>query len=122
MNYYYITGTSRGIGKAIAEKLLQDDTNIVIGISRSSSISHKNYTHIHLDLSDLEKAKALQFEKHNQAKRLCLINNSGAIGAIQTLGTIDNADLINTLNINLLAPSILMNNFMKAYYLQQAEK
>lgn len=40
-----ITGTSQGIGKAIAEKFLKEDNN-VIGIDRcEATISHSKYKH-----------------------------------------------------------------------------
>ena len=47
-----ITGTSKGIGKAIAEKFL-DEGHEVIGIDRlTTSINHENYKHYELDVRD----------------------------------------------------------------------
>ncbi len=47
-----ITGTTQGIGKAIAEKFLSNGHN-VIGIDRqTASIFHSNYTHIVSDVRD----------------------------------------------------------------------
>lgn len=43
MNYFNVTGTSHGIGKAIAEKLLHDETNVIIGISKHQTINHERY-------------------------------------------------------------------------------
>ncbi len=49
-----ITGTSQGIGKAIAEIFLKEDHN-VIGIDRNkASIAHKDYTHYECDIRDYE--------------------------------------------------------------------
>ncbi len=49
-----ITGTSQGIGKALAELFLANG-HVVIGIDRQcASISHKNYTHYQLDIRDYE--------------------------------------------------------------------
>ena len=49
-----ITGTSQGIGKALAELFLASG-HVVIGIDRQcASISHKNYTHYQLDIRDYE--------------------------------------------------------------------
>lgn len=47
-----ITGTSQGIGKAIALRFLEE-ANDVIGIDRQESgIQHKNYTHYQVDIRD----------------------------------------------------------------------
>ena len=40
MDVFYITGASSGIGEAIAELLLENTNNIVIGIARSRTIQH----------------------------------------------------------------------------------
>ena len=54
VNIYIITGASKGIGKAIAEKLLKDENNQVVGVQRTNSISHPNYRHQPLDFSDID--------------------------------------------------------------------
>ncbi len=65
-----ITGTSQGIGKAIADKFLNEN-HIVIGIDRcDSSISHPNYTHFVCDVRDYEN---LPFVEDVDI----LINNAG---------------------------------------------
>ena len=65
-----ITGTSQGIGKAIAEIFLENGHN-VSGIDRqTSSIDHKNYTHYVCDVRDKEKLPALSDVQ-------ILINNAG---------------------------------------------
>lgn len=65
-----ITGTSRGIGKAIAEKFLKEK-HTVIGIDRqSSSISDESYTHYRCDIRDYENLPEI-----NDVN--ILINNAG---------------------------------------------
>ena len=65
-----ITGTSRGIGKAIAEKFL-NEKHTVIGIDRQiSSISYESYTHYQCDIRDYENLPEL-----NDVN--ILINNAG---------------------------------------------
>ena len=65
-----ITGTSQGIGKAIAELFLQNNHD-VIGIDKQeSSIINNNYTHIQCDIRDLNKLPVI-----NDIE--ILINNAG---------------------------------------------
>ena len=122
MNIYYITGTSRGIGKAIAELLIQDDSNFVIGISRKETIKHRNYVHVTLDLSDVDAVKNFKFDQHKNAKRICLINNSGDIGTVKPIGKLTSEEIIRNYNLNLVSPSLMMNNFMQTYQLIAGEK
>ena len=50
-----ITGSSQGIGKAIAERFLRDG-HTVVGIDRQDAgIEHKNYLHYRCDVRDTEK-------------------------------------------------------------------
>lgn len=65
-----ITGTSQGIGKAIAEKFLKEKHE-VIGIDRKEpSISNGSYTHFVCDVRDFENLPALDGVN-------VLINNAG---------------------------------------------
>ena len=65
-----ITGTSQGIGKAIAQMFLKKNHE-VIGIDRNeASVSHQNYTHYVCDVRDYERLPAL--DEIN-----ILINNAG---------------------------------------------
>mgnify|MGYP006274846701 CR=1 FL=1 len=122
MNYFYITGTSRGIGKATADELLKDESNFVFGISRHSSIQHKNYKHITLDLNDLEKVKNFQFEELKNAEKIVLFNNAGILGHVTQVGNMDNDKIIASHNINLISPVLLTNNFISFYKESKAEK
>ena len=122
MNYYYITGTSRGIGKAFAEHLLEDASNYVIGISRSKSIEHPNYRHFHLDLTDTDAIADFKFEIHAHAKKIYLINNAGSLGFIKPIGKLEASTIIQNYTLNLIAPSVLTNAFIDCYATADAEK
>ena len=73
-----ITGASRGIGLYLTQYYL-DKGYIVIGCSRSpSSITHKQYTHFCLDVTDEKAVKSLFSQIRKSYKRLdVLINNAG---------------------------------------------
>lgn len=122
MNYYYITGTSRGLGNALVEHLLKTPDNVVIGISRTPGPEHKNYTHFHVDLAEPDKVKSFHFPPHHDAKRIVLINNAGVVGQIKPSGRMQADAIIRNYNVNLIAPTLLTNSFMEAYKESNAEK
>ena len=115
MKYYFISGTSRGIGKAIVENLLKDEDIHITGISRNNTISHPNYTHIKLDLSKPEKTSSFIFPNTPDAEEIVLINNAGVMSEIKRIGQQENKNIINDYNVNIVSPSILINHFIKTY-------
>ncbi len=115
MNYYFITGTSRGIGKALADLLLQDKGNVVYGISRTEKVKHQNYRHITMDLNELESVSGFEFHEFENPDTIVLVNNSAYAGEIIHFGKRTSPDIIQSYNVNIVAPSILINNFLKAY-------
>ncbi|PRY13106.1 benzil reductase ((S)-benzoin forming) [Pontibacter ummariensis] len=126
MNIYIITGASKGIGKAIAEELLKDENNQVIGLSRSSSIAHPNYRHHPIDFSDLtslEKMLPEVFLPYQDAARLGLINNAGVLGDIGYVGEdLPNETFKIVFDVNVVAPAMLMNTFLKTYRHHRAQQ
>ena len=122
MNVYYITGTSRGIGKALVDKLLEDENNFIYGLSRNNFILHDRYEHIRIDLADLTQVKSFRFLEHKRTNKIVLINNAGTIGEIYQLGKLENDDIINTFNLNIITPTILINNFLNTYSSYLGEK
>jgi len=125
MIYYFITGTSKGIGKAIAEAALQDKGAFVTGISRNVSIEQNNYHHQQLDLSDIT---ALRNNLHKlfpvleNPEKIVLINNAGILGEVAYMGsqTTDNFEFV--FDVNVIAPAVLMNTFISAYHEQTCPK
>ncbi len=75
----FITGTSRGIGRALAEHFLAAGDDVV-GCSRAESdLEHPRYTHWCADLTQPEQIRSLMSQIRGQAKHLdVLINNAGA--------------------------------------------
>lgn len=115
MNLIYITGTSKGIGNALALELLNDLSNKVVGISRSQSIQHSNYIHFNIDLGDLEQLKTFKFKIPPGVKKVVLVNNAGSLGEVNYTGSFSAEMISQTMNINLVSPMILANDFIKAY-------
>jgi benzil reductase ((S)-benzoin forming) len=115
MKHFFITGTSKGIGKALAELLLKDHSNRVTGISRTNTIKHVNYNHITTDLSNTGDTESIFFPDLKEDDEIALINNSGVITEILRNGKMKNSGIINDFNVNIVSPAILMNNFIKKY-------
>ncbi|PKM95621.1 MAG: short-chain dehydrogenase [Firmicutes bacterium HGW-Firmicutes-1] len=124
MNYYIISGTSRGLGEAIARKLLKED-NYLICISRTTNNNlvktskEKGYKlcYIEFDLSRVDKLDEIMtriFEniKLDDAEKICLINNAGTVAPIKTIDDSSTSEIISSFNVNTLAPIVLTSNFI----------
>ncbi|MDR9415596.1 MAG: SDR family oxidoreductase [Gracilimonas sp.] len=117
-----ITGTSRGIGKSIAQKLL-DEGHEVIGTSRSTNTpfpNSRNYTHIKCDLAKPEDLQKIQSVFQGDEIPEVLINNAGMFEEAQ-FDISDEDWLANwdkTMQVNLRSSALLskwaLNTWTKA--------
>ncbi|MES2556424.1 MAG: SDR family NAD(P)-dependent oxidoreductase [Bacteroidota bacterium] len=107
-----LTGTSSGIGKAIAEHYLQKGVS-VIGIGRRHTIEHENYQPVICDLTDESAIRALNIETWVSADIL-LINNAGMLGTVKRLSDQDSPDIGRVMVLNVVAPALLMNKLASA--------
>ena len=76
-----ITGTSRGIGREIASKMIEKNY-LVYGYSRNNTLTHKKYTFINQDLSELDQVRKIKFPEIKNLQEAILINNAANIGTI----------------------------------------
>jgi benzil reductase ((S)-benzoin forming) len=100
----YVTGVSRGLGKAIALKFLQEGYPVT-GLGRSSDIHHENYTFQACDLSVSSELENIQFD--SESEEIILINNAGQIGHLQRSSDQTEPDFEEVLRVNTLAPMYL---------------
>ncbi len=119
---FYITGTSRGIGKALAELALKDKNYFVFGYSRNQTINHANYKHISSDFSNTESLINLELPVKPDATKAVLINNAGMLGEVKPIGKQSAENIIKTHTVNAIAPTILTNLFLGAYDNKNTEK
>lgn len=119
---YFITGTSSGIGNALTNHILEKEENsLVEGISRTQTIHHQNYKHHVFDLAELDNLIGffgkLNLEKRIKSKidKVVLINNAATLGQVGYVGKIPSQEIIKTMNINTLAPFVLMNEFLRTF-------
>tara|TARA_Y100001970_G_C14249899_1_gene871047 strand:- start:2621 stop:3361 length:741 start_codon:yes stop_codon:yes gene_type:complete len=103
-----VTGSSRGIGNAISEKLL-DLGNIVIGTSTKieslNNLSNKfqrNFYPMELDLRSPESIRELSDNINKQFESIdVLICNAGVLGDLSTLDNYNFEVWCDTINVNL---------------------
>jgi len=108
---YLITGTSKGIGKSIALKLLKFDYEI-IGISRSHSIKSPNYKPFFQDLSDLKGlSNILKIIKKDHSDISGIVSNAGE-GIFDKLENLSEDSIMKYFNLNLLSHIILAKSML----------
>lgn len=126
-HYYLITGTSRGIGEALAKRLMSEENNILFCISRNQnpSISVEAYVKarpledIVLDLNNVSQIKEVArdiFRKisADRAASITLINNAGTIHPIRPIGDGEASEkIIRSVNVNLMAAMLLTDAFVR---------
>ncbi len=122
MNYYFITGTSSGIGRAIVEELLKYPNNKIFGLSRTNSIQEDSFTHQVIDLSNANEVIDFSFEDIQKASKIVLINNAGTVGEIKYLGQHSDANILDSIQVNLASAALLMNKFIAKYQTIAASK
>jgi len=122
MNYYFITGTSSGIGNAIVKELLQSENNFVFGFSRRNDINNNSFKHTKIDLSDLIQVSGFSFPNLKNVEKIVLINNAGTLGEIKHFGNLSSSDIITSFNVNITSVAILTNSFIKKYQDENTEK
>ena len=123
-----VTGTSRGIGAAIAKRLLDRGTT-VLGFARSRpAVQHPAYQHVQLDLSNLDAVEryfecgfAREIAPSVAADEVVLVNNGATMARIDRLETQRLTDLGEAFALNALVPTWLMG-FVSRHFSRQAVK
>lgn len=113
-----ITGTSRGLGKALLDILVKKDIPI-ISISRATLKNEYIFDkvfHLNIDFSKkltLEQLDLLEkILKKNSITELFFINNAGVISPIDFIGNLNNEEIYQNLNVNLLSPILIINKII----------
>ena len=112
MNLYVVTGTTRGLGAALAAQLAAEDGNELVTMSRRGAT-------IEADFADAAATHAAcdRLEAQLRGKRWAravLINNAGVVSPVGPLDVVDARELERNLQVNLVAPMLLMRAFLRA--------
>lgn len=89
-----------------------------MAISRSAiGVRHSRLTEIQADLSDINLLEGVlpKIFPEGDFSRVILINNAGTIGDIKQVGNLQPSAIQRTLNLNLAAPMILTDAFVRKY-------
>jgi benzil reductase ((S)-benzoin forming) len=109
-----VTGTSSGIGEAVAQALLERGWRVVGMSRRDANIGAPGYTHFRMDLGDLAGLTALLDTKIRPlisdpaVTRLGLVNNAALVALLGPMDQLDPTALLNVYAVNTAAPILLM--------------
>lgn len=115
-----VTGTTSGIGKATAERLLERGWRVCGVARRRAPIQHDNYEHVSADLGDTgrlsrtigQHIRDLLVDGH--WNRVGLVNNAAATGLLGPIERFDVDQLPAVLATNLVAPIWFMREVLGA--------
>ena len=111
-----VTGTSTGIGAAVAQELVKHGWQVV-GIARRAAKIAGSYEHLSLDLADVGKAAAtierqLGARLGQRWERVGLVNNA-AVGLAGRVQDLDAAELSRSFELNTVMPLWLIGFVIK---------
>src|SRR5690242_18750351 len=105
MDLYVITGTTKGLGQALAAEVAKDATRFLVTLSRGAGSQDDRRIDIAADLADiaaLERAcdrmdAALKGKAFGKA---VLVNNAGVVGPVGLVGEVDATALARNIAVN----------------------
>ncbi|MGD8405246.1 MAG: SDR family NAD(P)-dependent oxidoreductase [Anaerolineales bacterium] len=126
--FFLITGTSRGIGAALAQRILEEG-HTVLGVSRgqSNTLKSPKYHHLSFDLSDKSRitqimAKANEIVDAQTFDFVCLVNNASAAEPIGPIEKCPPEEIESHVSIGLIAPMLLTSMFIRRFINKKIRK
>ena len=121
MHAAIVTGVSRGLGEALAVELLARGFR-VLGVGRTNSprLAHDACRFVACDLAEpaalpATLAPAFAALAEERPASVCLVNNAATIEAVGVLGRLDAANLAHSIAVNLTAPVVLADLFLRTF-------
>lgn len=114
---YIVTGTTRGIGRALARQILADG-DLLYTISSADNDVTNGWHNIYCELSEPDSAAAaierlLPSVRVEAVQSLVLINNAGVLGPLGPMDTASDRQIARQISINVIAPAVLMAVFIR---------
>jgi benzil reductase ((S)-benzoin forming) len=119
--FFLITGTSKGIGEAVAQNLLEKG-HTVLGISRSvpDKLTSKRFYHLVFDLNNTAQINQImekvdEIVDNRSYDFICLINNASVAEPLGSIEKCPATEIDAHVRIGLIAPMILTSMFIQKY-------
>lgn len=109
-----VTGTSSGIGAAVATELVQGGWTVIGMSRRKADIANPRYRHIQLDVGALDGLRETAEREiaptlaEKSWRRIGLVNNAALIGGMLPLEATEPEDVARVFAVNVVAPMFLM--------------
>lgn len=119
MNLYIVTGTTKGLGKALADSIGASAENELVTLARSPDQPIPGGAQLQVDLADAKAVEEVfdRIELRIRGKKFAkavLVNNAGVVSPVGPLERASAAELERSLAVNLVAPMLLMRRFLRA--------
>lgn len=118
MDFYLVTGTTKGIGAALREVLAANPNNRVVALSRAPDANDAP-ANVFVDFAEPETVddafqNVLPHLTSAKWDRAVLINNAGVVMPVGQFDQIGADALMNNLNVNVASPMLLTAAFARA--------
>ena len=111
---FIISGSSRGIGKALSEHYLGCG-DIVVGCARSTSdIAHKNYRHFILDINDEKAVVSMVRAAKKEFGKIDICLNNAGMASMNHILTTSYESAKTLVDVNFLGTFLLSREVAKA--------
>lgn len=106
-----VTGASRGIGLAIAKKLIKEGVEVISTGTKPEGHHAKGSSYLQVDF--LDKNSTNNFIKRIKDKRIDILVNNAGINKIDRFEEISETDFDKILQVNLKAPFLIAQTVVK---------
>ncbi|MDG5786062.1 (S)-benzoin forming benzil reductase [Evansella sp. AB-P1] len=125
MNYIIITGASKGLGEAAVEALLKPNYHLITvartkneQMLKEAKEKGTKIDNIQYDLNNVESLPSLMdtifsYVDVKIAQSIHFINNAGILQPMKPIEKCNSEEITKNINVNLIAPMILVSEFIK---------